>query len=269
MSKELKIAQRLYEDYRYVQSLGHTVLGVFLQGSQNYNLDYDGSDIDTKAIIVPSFKDFIFRKKPVSTTLILPSNEHIDVKDIREYMECFTKQNINFLEILFTRYWVMNSEYERLFQPMLDNNEKIAHYNNYKAVNSIAGMVFEKRKALCHPYPSLAEKIEKYGYDAKQLHHIIRCTEFLERYINGVPYAECLIPTNPQYLIDVKSKYIYSKEQAIEIADQCVEKTTQLKQDYMNSHECVIDHEVDDIMSSVLYEVLKHSFSKEIENENS
>lgn len=34
-------------------------VGLFLQGSQNYNLDYEGSDIDTKAIMLPSFSDFV------------------------------------------------------------------------------------------------------------------------------------------------------------------------------------------------------------------
>ena len=96
--RNLKIYRRLWDDFDYVENLGYTVLGVFLQGSQNYNLDYPGSDIDTKAIIIPTFKDIVLNKKPVSTTLILPSNEHIDVKDIRLYMDCFKKQNINFID---------------------------------------------------------------------------------------------------------------------------------------------------------------------------
>ena len=33
------------------------IVGVFLQGSQNYGLDYEGSDVDTKLIVVPSFED--------------------------------------------------------------------------------------------------------------------------------------------------------------------------------------------------------------------
>lgn len=264
IERNKKINSRLCGDYKYVQSLGHIVLGVFLQGSQNYNLDYDGSDIDTKAIIVPKFKDFILNKKPVSTTLILPSNEHIDVKDIRLYMDCFQKQNINFIEILFTKFSNINGDYYELFLPMIKNNEKIAHYNNYRAVNAIAGTVFEKRKALCHPYPTLIDKIEKYGFDPKQLHHIIRCTEFLERYIDGTPYAECLIPKTPEYLIKVKANCEYTKEQAIKIADSCVEQVKAIKQRYFEEHEVKVDHEVEDLMNGVTYDVLKYAFAKEI-----
>lgn len=264
VEREEQLNKRLLEDYEYVQSLGYNVLGVMVQGSDNYCLSYSGSDIDTKAILIPSFEDFVLNRKPVSTTLILPSNEHIDLKDVRLMNNCFLKQNINFVEILFTRHKLLNSEYEAIYQPMFDNNERIAHYNNYAAVNCIAGMVYEKHKAMEHPYPTLIEKIEKYGYDNKQLHHIIRCEEFLKRYINGVPYAECLIPTDPQHLIDIKASYIYSLDEARKIADNCEQIVKQIKQQYMDTHEVVIDHEVEAIMNDVLINVLKHAFKKEI-----
>jgi predicted nucleotidyltransferase len=262
--REEQLNRRLLEDYEYVKSLGYNVLGVMAQGSDNYCLSYSGSDIDTKAILIPSFEDFVLNRKPVSTTLILPSNEHIDIKDIRSMHECFGKQNINFIEILFTKYRYINPEYEAIYQPMFDNNERIAHYNNYAAVNCIAGMVFEKRKALCHPYEGLRAKIEKYGYDNKQLHHIVRCEEFLRRYISGVPYAECLIPTDPQHLIDIKASYIYSLAEACEIADRLEAATKTTKQIYMDSHDVVVDREVEAIMNTVLINVLKHAFKKEI-----
>lgn len=98
IEKDTIIFNRLKSDFDYVTSLGYKVLGVFLQGSQNYHLDYEGSDIDTKAIVIPSFEDFVLNRKPASTTLILPSNEHIDVKDLRLMNECFRKQNINLLK---------------------------------------------------------------------------------------------------------------------------------------------------------------------------
>lgn len=263
-----KIQKRIISDYEYVTSLGYIVLGVFLQGSQNYNLAYEGSDIDTKAIIIPTFEDFCLNKKPVSTTIILPSNEHIDLKDIRLMYECFRKQNINFIEILFTKYRYLNPNFKDAYQPMFDHAEDIAHYNNFAAVNCIAGMVFEKRKALCHPYECLREKIEKYGYDNKQFHHILRCEEFLKRYINGVPYAECLIPTRPKDLIEVKASYIYSKDEAVEMADNIVEIVKDVKQKYMDTHEPIINETAKNVMNSTLVNVLKKNFIIEMEKNN-
>ena len=78
-----------------------TLLGIIIQGSQNYNLDiYTDeykSDIDTKAIVIPSLEDVVMNKKPISTTHILSNNEHLDIKDIRLYFDAFKKQNINFV----------------------------------------------------------------------------------------------------------------------------------------------------------------------------
>ena len=70
------------------------IVGVFLQGSQNYGLDYEGSDIDTKCIVLPTLEDLIFNRKPVSTTHVLPNEEHLDLKDVRLYFQTFRKQNI-------------------------------------------------------------------------------------------------------------------------------------------------------------------------------
>lgn len=261
---EIKIHNRLKSDYNYIESLGYNVLGVFLQGSQNYNLAYDDSDIDTKAIIIPSFEDFVLNKKPVSTTLILPSTEHIDLKDIRLMHECFRKQNINFVEILFTKYKYLNPDYKEIYQPMFDNNERIAHYNNYASVNCIAGMVYEKHKAMEHPYPTLKDKIEKYGYCNKQLHHIVRCREFLGRYINGESYENCLISNIPDRLIRIKSEYVYSLEEARQLANKIEKEVKFIKEEYMNNHPLIIDKNVEKIMNDVLINVLKHSFKKEI-----
>ena len=66
-TRDEEIKEHLRKDYVTALSLGYNVLGVFLQGSQNYHLDYAGSDIDTKAIIIPTLDDIVLNKQPVST----------------------------------------------------------------------------------------------------------------------------------------------------------------------------------------------------------
>ena len=161
MNKKTLILKRMQEHLAEITDRGYEVVGIFLQGSQNYELDYEGSDIDTKAIVLPSCEDIILNRKPVSFTHVLENNEHVDVKDIRLMFDCFKKQNINFVEILFTKYMILNPKYEDLFIPMIQNNELIAHYNNFAAVNCMAGMAMEKYKALEHPYPATKHKIDK------------------------------------------------------------------------------------------------------------
>lgn len=109
----MEIKERLMEHYE--EALQYfpedQIVGIFLQGSQNYGLDTMNSDVDTKLIVVPSFKDICLNRKPVSTTHVRANNEHIDFKDVRLYMETFRKQNLNFLEILFTDYCWINPMY--------------------------------------------------------------------------------------------------------------------------------------------------------------
>ena len=100
MSRDDFINTRLKEHYESIKDK-YDVAYLGVQGSQNYELDiYDDdykSDIDTKAIVLPSFEDIVYNKQPVSKTLVLDNNEHIDVKDIRVMFENFKKQNINFI----------------------------------------------------------------------------------------------------------------------------------------------------------------------------
>jgi len=224
---------------------------------------YENSDVDSKAILLPKFNDFVLNKSPISTTLILDNNEHIDLKDIRLMFGCFKKQNINFVEILFTKYKVLNPKYKEMFEELEQNREAIARYNNYAAVNCIAGTSMEKYKALEHPYPSLLDKIEKYGYDPKQLHHIIRLREFIERYINGEPYADCLISRHKDYLIGVK-KGIHTLDEAREIAKTLDHETNEIKNRYIKEHELLVNHDCEDVLNDVLVNMIKFNFREEL-----
>lgn len=245
MNSDVKIMNRLKENYKTVEDMGYEIVGIFLQGSQNYNLSYENSDIDCKVIILPRFDDFILNKKPVSTTHVLENNEHIDLKDLRLMFDCFKKQNINFVEILFTKYRIMNPKYEALFQPMFDNNELIARYNNCASINCMSGMAMEKYKALEHPYPATIDKINKFGYDGKQLHHLIRVNEFIKRYINGDPYKDCLISRQRDYLISVKTNREYNLDEAREIAETMCDETYQIKKEYMENTELVVNNSIE------------------------
>lgn len=253
-----KIFKRLKSDYEYLEALGYEVFGVYLQGSQNYHLNYEDSDIDTKAIILPSFQDVVLNHKPISTTIILETNEHIDVKDIRLMFVNFKKQNINFLEILFTEYTYLNAKYAPWHKVLAANAESIAHYNNHLAVKCIVGMAKEKYKAMEHPYPTLLSKIKKYGYDPKQLHHILRCEEFLKRYINNEPYSDCLIPRNPEYLIKVKRcPPLYTLKEARGLAAEAIHEMEKIEKFYLETNSMNIEEKVDVVLNDVITNCLQ------------
>lgn len=163
-----KAMEKVRAHYDYLVAQGYEVAAIFLYGSQNYGLDYEDSDYDTKAIVVPTFESYVYSKTRISTVLITPDNEHIDVKDIRSMFDNLAKSNINFLEILFTKFRILNPRYSELLAPIFKRREEIATYDMKGMLNAVCGMSMQKLKALQHPYPSIADKIEKYGYDCYQ-----------------------------------------------------------------------------------------------------
>ena len=266
MTDKNKIMSRLQENYDTVVSQGYEIVGVFLQGSQNYKLEYEGSDIDCKAVVLPKFNDFVLNNKMISTTLVLENNEHIDLKDIRLMFDCFKKQNINFVEILFTEYKILNPKYEAFWQKLIDNNEAIAHYNNYVAINCMAGMALEKYKALEHPYPATIDKIEKYGYDGKQLHHLLRLKEFMQNYVDGIAYSKCLIADEEDRtcLIDVKCNKKYNLEESRKIAKFTIDSIVDFKNHYMHLNPVKVNQQVEDILNDVLVSIIRYNFEDEL-----
>lgn len=263
-----KIMRRLSEHLDAVREKHPEWVGIFLQGSQNYNLDYEGSDIDSKLIVLPSFEDFVLNRKPYSYTHLMENDEHVDVKDIRLMFECFRKQNINFVEILFTKYHILNPKYEKLFAPVLEAREMIGRYNDFASLSCMVGTALEKQKALCHPYPATIEKINRFQYDPKQLHHILRLSEFMSRWLNNEPYAECLVSKQREYLKSVKLG-CHSLDEAIALADTTVAKMKAIKNQYMEDYSIpVIDRTVDETMNKTLVDLFKYNFLTEVLSES-
>ena len=127
------IHKRLKYDFDELTSKGLEVVGVYLQGSQNYGLSYyldedHHSDVDTKAIVLPHFEDVVESRNWVSYTHVLEDNSHCDVKDVRLMFDCFKKMNINFLEIVFTDFYYINPDvpfYRILWNDyIVKNNDK-------------------------------------------------------------------------------------------------------------------------------------------------
>lgn len=264
MSEE-RIMARMQEHLVAVQDqFGDSWVGLFLQGSQNYKLDYEDSDIDTKAIVLPSFSDFVLTRKPVSTTHVMENDEHVDFKDIRLMFECICKQNVNFIEILFTPYRIINPLYADLFQPVLDAREEIARYNNYAGMSCLLGMALEKQHAMEHPYPAAIPKIEKFGYDPKQLHHALRMREFMTRYMAGEKYSDCLVSKQREYLVEVK-RGCHTLDEARQLMNEAVDSMKADKERYMETVPLAINTHAKEVLQTASVEILKRRFLMEVQ----
>lgn len=233
----------------------HRILGIFYQGSGNYGLDYENSDVDTKLIVLPEVNDLIFNRAPVSTTHVRENDEHIDFKDIRLYMQTFRKQNLNFMEILFTPYKIINPHYEKYWQRLVDNREAITHYFPKQAIKSMQGIAKEKYHAMEHRYPSKAAVIDQWGYDGKQLHHLLRVQDYITRYIAGESYENCLKPLNAEYLLEVKRQTIPLEEARI-IANNAMADIDEKCHVFLEQCSDTTDPKVEKLLDEVQYDIM-------------
>ena len=267
MTRDERIMKRVKEHYEEACSLGKEVVAVFLQGSQNYKLDeYSDeymSDIDTKCIILPTLDDIVNSKSPYSSTHVCANNEHIDIKDIRVMFEMFKKQNNAYVELLFTKYYYINPRYEKLIMELKMLAESISRMHPNQALRCMAGTSAEKYKALEHPYPNTMEKINKFGYDPKQLHHILRLNDFMKRFIAGESYESCLVPKHIGYLMKVK-KGFYDLTEARRLAYETDQENKRLKEENITTPE-FIDQEtlkaLDELKVKFITQFLKESLS--------
>lgn len=243
------------------------IVGIFLQGSQNYGLETEESDVDTKLIVTPYFKDIVLNRKPVSTTHVRENDEHIDFKDIRLYIQTFRKQNLNFLEILFTEYKLVHPLYLTEWQRLVKEREAIARMNPYRAVKSMKGIALEKYHALEHEYPSRIHMLQRFGYDPKQLHHLLRVEDYLRRYIAGESYESCLKPTYPEYLIEVKQGRYYSLEEARVVANRAMESITVIADNFCSHIDDVEDAKIVELLEDVGYKIMKTSVIEDFRKE--
>lgn len=268
-NKEDIIEKKLWEHYnKAVELYGEDrIFGIFLQGSQNYKLDYENSDVDTKCLIIPSIDDIVLNRKPVSTTHIMSDDSHLDAKDVRLYWDCFRKQNINFIEILFTDYYIINSSYDEDWVTLRFNREAIARLSPWKAVKSMYGVSLEKYYALEKPYPCQAEEIAKYHYSSKSLHHLLRIEYFIEQYINRELYEKCLVP-----LVDVRVELVkikatpglFTLDQARTKAESAINHIKELADDFCDKNNNICDEFANNLLNITLTEIIKKSLKKEL-----
>lgn len=256
-----KVQEHLKESYEFFPE--NNVVGIFLQGSQNYGLEIESSDVDTKLIVTPTFEEIAMNRKPHSTTHIRANQEHIDFKDVRLMIQTYRKQNLNFVETLFTDYQILNPKYEYQWNRLRQVRERIARYSPYQAVKAMKGVAMEKYHAMEHEYPSKLDILATFGYDPKQVSHLVRIHDFLSRYIVGEVYEDCLKPKCSEFIKDIKLGK-YSLEEARNIANLYINKTVSIADDFCSkTSKDAVDTEVDVLLNDVQLNIMREAIRDE------
>lgn len=169
----------------------YQILGIFLYGSQNYNIATEKSDVDTKAIIIPTVEQLAF--KPVRTeTIEFNDGGHCEIMSITHWVENLKRQNVNFIETLFTQYnWINPFYFDMWKNTFLKKRKDIANYDKdimvksicYQAINTLSR--YDTGKSLANGY---------------------RFRYFLYNKLKGADYLKCIKIPNPlnEYLIELK-----------------------------------------------------------------
>lgn len=245
--------QKIYLEWvkEFLEQKGHKVFYVAVYGSQNYNLDTENSDVDYKAIIIPRLDEIIENSKPFSSVYEFKWGQ-IDTKDIRSYIDSAVKCNINFIEILNTPYFIGSEELRKFFIPL--QKEMGMLY-----LKACYGMILEKQCALRHPYPSIVHKIDKFWYDPKQLHHIIRLRILMDRFIKWDVWNFSHTADERNELIHIKNGWIENRE-----VDAMVERNIYLAKKIRDEYiqELVFDSKYEIINKG--REIIKQSIIEEI-----
>lgn len=259
--------KRVKEHYNFVVNTmkdEDRVFGVFLIGSQNYNLATSMSDVDTKAVILPSLDEMAENAKAVSTTIYTPdSKEHITLTDFRLWTNQMFKQNINVLETLFTDYFVVNPKYEEVWVELQANREDLAHANAETFLKAVQGIFLGYKHHAFVESPTTKEEFDKFGYNPKSFMHMYRVRDFLTNYLAGNSFENCLFVKDEDkqaWLLGIK-KGEMSKDKAVasaQVLEECVKDMASDAQ--LNAgafHYQPFTEEMKNIVHNINYKVLK------------
>lgn len=253
--------------------MGHNVIYVCIYGSQNYGLEVHTeeyqSDLDMKAVVAPTLDGLVKGDKQTTFTHTFEYGQ-VDVKDVRLFTNNVKKANPAYIECLFTNYcWIQDSLAGQQIRQMRTHAESLCLAQTVQSVKAMYGMMKEKEKALCHPYPTIAHKIEKYGYDGKQLSHAARLHDMMYHWLQGSYMSTALKPMGAGKKLMLSYKM---NEPTLEKAKDQMTKLLASAKDMCDKHVAESAQSQDDLDILSFYDTLKsqaikQSIINEIHNE--
>lgn len=209
----------------------HTAIYAALYGSQNYGIATPESDVDTKIWLMPSFRDLYTAAKPYSKELHY-DEAHVEARDFRLMVWELKKQNMNFLETIFTPYYWCSRRYATEFDYLRNNRELVARYDINRGAHAFMGHMYNMYNRF--------KRDEK----PKQVTHLMRLYDCLQRYVlTDEPYEDLLFnPNNRDYLMAVRH------------GEVPMEELHDMAETYMG------------LADNILNEMPKHEVNKDAEN---
>ena len=208
-----------------------------LYGSQNYGLDSAESDVDTKTMLLPSFPMVCLNGKRISTEVVMDDGSLDNCKDFREMFGNYLKGNINFVETLYTRHFAFTELYYPEFEELRAQRDLLANAQPQKLMHMACGMARQKYAAFDKAFEGKKEVLAKYGYDPKQLHHLVRLFHFMKTFRHTLNFEEALLCCHPQ-----RNKETYDFVMSFKLTPYPLALAEKMKYEYMRRVEALCDN---------------------------
>lgn len=204
-----------------VANIGYKSWVTMLYGSQNYGLESESSDVDTKTMCIPTLAVLARTGKPLSTEYTMPDGSLDNTKDLREMFQNYLKGNINFVETLYTPYYCCDENFTQEYGALRLMRDRIANARPVKLVHMAGGMAEQKYVAFNKPFAGKKEVLDKYGYDPKQLHHQYRLLCFIENYLANMDFQSALLCCHKQVNHLLYNKVMLLKTDPLNYTEAC------------------------------------------------
>lgn len=191
-----------------------------LQGSQNYNLADEKSDIDVKVFVMPNFEDLYYCQK-ISKTYETKYGK-AEVKDIRLLVDLIKKMNPTYLEILATNYFIADEEFFFIFKNVQKYLEEIIYFKETSLLKAILGSIRGEMKNL--------EQVDG-SYKTKEFGHILRLYElFNNLFKKGMAFKAALYNEGEkrEYLLKAKREVLFETEIAKQETERIYEEVQKM-----------------------------------------
>lgn len=223
---------------------------ISLCGSQNYEIDTEKSDVDSKVYILPTVEDIALLRKPLSQSVRLENDDQCEIKDIRLLPELLRKQSLNFLEVLFTKYYIIEEAFAPYFERLISKREEIARYHPFKCVCSMYGQMKLNWMKI--------KKSDEEKVINKALVFIWRGDDFISNYLQNNSFEKCFVPNAKLLYRLVKEGLISNvkdiKEEILVSTDKVLNKVGDIITEMSNSSP---NKEIDLFLDSFIVDVVE------------
>ena len=160
------------------------IIGIFLHGSQNYNCDYENSDIDSI---------FLYKNKKISIPYIFYNDNQIILINLDNFITKLKKSLLPYYELFYTDYYILNDKYSKVILDFKkDEFSELLDLSQLNIVKNIFYKIQENIDTIFWMGVKNTEKNPLIHYNKKRLYQLVRTYNLLKNYVNTLNFVDSI-----------------------------------------------------------------------------